>query len=112
MRKIFFSKCPECNEHGIRLFKTFRVRKGRLRAEGLRCQYCGTEFRVDLKVKLIVYAIYLLLLFVVRWLYKAVGDATVAGILLISAYALLVLVVEYFIPVKAVKNTYKSTYTK
>ena len=104
MRKIFFSKCPECNEHGIFLFKTFSVRKGRLRCEGLRCQYCRAEVYVDLKVKLAVYAVYLLIALLVRWLYKIVGGTAVADVLLISAYAIVILVAEYFIPVKAVKT--------
>ena len=102
MRKILFSRCPNCKKHGIRLFKTFRIRFGGIKPIGLKCNNCGESFKLSVITKVFAISVYVLFLLLMGIVFNYLSDAIMVKIIMCILFIILILVVEYFLPLKNV----------
>ena len=49
-RKIFYSKCPNCGEHGIKAFHKTLRRYNPI----FKCKYCGKKFKMNMALSIVV----------------------------------------------------------
>ena len=95
LEKILYSKCPNCKEHGIPMFKTARFFQ-----PTLICKKCGEKYKANgvLAVFLVILTPCVLFLFdkLVARLFRIYLNAISIAILLLIA----ILVIEYFLPIE------------
>ena len=89
--KLLYSKCPCCKEHGIRLFKPFGIK-------------FGNDFKISVITKIFAISTYILSLRFMYLVFRYLSDVSVVKITVRILFILLVLFVEYFLPVKHVDD--------